>query len=120
VGRDEHLGLEPGRLHERRFAHLGRQHAVGDEEHVAVEPGALVASPHLRDHAGDAHPPAGARELPLEGDDVVELDVGLGRDSDPELERGGVLGADHPSDDGPRERLVRARSGHGSDLSEGL
>ena len=73
--RHEHLGLEPGGLHQRRLADLGRQHAVGDEEHVAVEAGALVAGPDLRDDAVDAHRARPSGQGPLEGDDVVELEV---------------------------------------------
>ncbi len=92
--RDEDLGLETGGEDLRGLADLGREHTVLDEEDVAVEAGALVARPHLRDDAVDADLVARG-EHALEGDDVVELqDRALGH-RHPEVQRRGVLRAEH-------------------------
>src|SRR5205085_3553921 len=55
-----------------------------------------VPGPHLGDDAVDAHG-AAAGQLPFGGNDVVELQVAIVTDPDPELQRGGVLGADDPA-----------------------
>ena len=110
--RHEDLGLEPGGQHLGGLADLGGQHAVGDEEDVAVEPGALVRGPHLRDDARDAQRLAVGQHA-VDHHDVVELQVGALADPDPELERGGRLGADDPARDrrpGPASRAAPGRS----------
>ena len=83
----------------RGLADLSGQHAVGHEEHIAVEAHAVVASAHLRHDAVDPHQLA-VGQHPIEGHDVVELEVRALAHAHPELERGGVFGADHPADNG--------------------
>ncbi len=52
---------------------------------------------HLPHRAKDADG-ASVGEIPLEGDNVVQLQIAARGHAHPELERGGVLGADDPSD----------------------
>ena len=107
-GRDEDLGLEAGGLDQSGPADLGGQDPRLDQEDVAVQRGALVAGPDLAHHPVDLHrAPVG--QGPLEGHDVVELEERVGADPDPELQRRGVLGPDHP-----------AHGRHRSDRTAGL
>ena len=96
-GRHEDLRLEPGGGDFGRLRNLGGEDSVGDQEDVGVEAGAFVAGAHLRDHAVDADGLTGGQD-PLQGHDVVELEVLARRHRHPELERGGVFGSYHPSD----------------------
>ena len=108
-GRHEHLGIEAGGEHLGGLDVLAREHAVGDEEHVGVEAGALLAGAHLGDDARERHRLVAARDVALAHDDVVELQVLLGRDRDPERQRRRVLGAEDPPDRiGARWRRFRA------------
>ena len=95
--RDEHLGLEAGGRDLGGFDHLGGEDPVLYEKHVGVEPGPLVPGNHLANHPEHSNHLTGW-EHPLEGHDVVELDVLPLLDSDPELEWGGVFGPEDPAD----------------------
>src|SRR5207302_3285578 len=105
--RHEDFRFEAGRLDQRRLADLGRQAARLDQFDVAVEPCSLVASAHLGHDAEDPHL-AAIGQRPLCGDDIVELEVATTAIADPhpELERGRVLGADHPAHDVALPRLL--------------
>ena len=109
--RHVHLGLDPRCRDLRGLDRFRRQQPVGDEEHVGVEARALVPRADLGDDAGQPHRfrPTGHRALA--DDDVVELQVLVLGEGDPERQRGGVLGAEHPSD-----RLIA----HASDGSAGV
>ena len=109
--RHVHLGLDPRRRDLRGFDRLGRQQPVGDEEHVRVEARTFVPRPDLRDDAGQPHRLVATGHLALADDDVVELQVLVLGEGDPERQRRGVLGAEHPSD-----RLIA----HASDGSAGV
>ena len=52
----------------------------------------------------------------LADDDVVELEVMVGCDRDPERERGGILGAEHPPD---RIRCIERVFGHTTTVPPG-
>ena len=58
----------------------------------------FVAGPHLRDDPGEPHGLGAPGHLALAHDDVVELQILLLGEGDPERQRGGVLGPEHPSD----------------------
>ena len=92
------LGLHARREDLRGFDRLRRQHAVGDEEHVGVEVCAFVAGPYLRDDARDAHRLVAPGNVSLAHHYVVELEVLVGSERDPELERGRIVGADDATD----------------------
>jgi len=96
-GRHEQL-----RLHARHGDVGDGGHADGEDavlypEHVRIELGALVEGAHVvhQPVEGDL---AALRHRGAHGDDVVELEVALRRDADPELQRLGVAGADHAAD----------------------
>ncbi len=116
-GRYEHLGIEAGRQHLRGLDRLRRQHAVGDEEHVGVEAGALLAGPHLGDDPGEPYQLVAPRNCALAHHDVVELEVLLGRDRDPERQGRGVFGAQDPADG---VRAVVGLVGHVGDGTSGV
>ena len=107
------LGLDPRGHDLGDLLHLGGQDAVGDEEDVGAEGRAFVAGADLGDDAaGDDRADAG--DVAFGGDDVVELQVGAGRERDGELQRRGVLGADDAADDGADVLLlVHGKLGHG-------
>ena len=100
AGRRRHVDLrvDPGGGDLGRLLHLRRQRAVGDGEDVGVELRALVPGPDLGDHAGDRRPARRSGSSRCGHHDVVELQVGAGRDRRPELQRGRVGGAEHPAD----------------------
>ena len=88
-GRHVHLGLDPRRGDLRRLDRLGREHAVGDEEDVGVEAGALVPGADLGDDARQPHRfRLAARHRALADDDVVELQVLVLGERDPERRAG--------------------------------
>ena len=80
--RHEHLGLDAGGHHLRRLDDLGRQHALLDEEDVGLEARALVARAHLRHDTRQRHRFT-PRHRTLGDDDVVELEVLVGRRARP-------------------------------------
>jgi hypothetical protein len=104
--RNVELRLHPGRGDLGRLLHVRRQHPVLDQEHVRGELRPLVPSPHLGDHTGGRHRPH-ARHRPRGHHDVIQLQVGLPVQGDPELQRGRVLGAEHPTDRPLRRRRRR-------------
>ena len=104
----ERLGHDARHLDLGRLDDVGGEDAVGDQEHVGVEAGTLVAGPHLADDAVDGDLLAGRQDA-IGGHDVVELQVPVGRQGDPELERGGVVGAQHSPNDVHRANLLPSR-----------
>jgi hypothetical protein len=96
-GRHVDLGLDPGDRDLRRLLHHRGQHAVGDGEDVGLERGTLVPGADRRHDAGDRHG-AAVGQLALRHDDIVELQVRIRADGDPEGQRARVLRTQHPPD----------------------
>ena len=92
----EDLRHHPGDLHHCGLRHLGRQQPVGDEEHVALEASPLVPGPHLPDDAVEAELLAGGKDA-IQRQHIVELHVLPRRHRHPELQRRGIVGAQHPA-----------------------
>ena len=101
---NELLRLDAGDEHVGRVADVGREQALDHELGVALELHALEAPAHLVDDPEEAHrvvAPGGVGHF--DDDQVVELHLGAVGDAEPELQRGGVLGAEHHADArGPR------------------
>ena len=96
-GRHVHLGLDTRGHHLRGLDPLRGQDAVFDQEDVGVEARAFVTGAHLGDDPRQAHRPVAARNRAFAHDHVVELQVLIGRERDPEVERRRVVGAEHPA-----------------------
>jgi hypothetical protein len=97
TGWDENLGLDAGDRDVRGRGDTQGQNAFGLQEDVGVEAGTLVASSHHVDDAVEGHV-AAAGDFRDDRDDVVELEVGIVRDADPEVEWMRVVPAENAAD----------------------
>ena len=111
---NECLGHHSGQLYLRRLADLSRKDPLHDEEHVAVETGTFMPGPHL------AHDAVQADGLTIgqgavDGNYIIQLQVGAGGNGNPELQRRGVVRAQNPAHD-----IAHSSPSHRADVSQAL